>query len=63
MQTLVIDILNNKAERLLEDLEQLQLIRVRKEAQQKPLVINWAAKYKSSVADQSEIKNRHNKTR
>lgn len=56
MQTLTIDILNNKVERLLEDLEQLQLIRVRKEGQQKPLVINWAAKYKTSMSEQSEGK-------
>ena len=42
MQTLTIDILNYKAERLLEDLEHLQLIRVRKERHQKPSIINWA---------------------
>ena len=41
MQTLTIDILNYKAERLLEDLEHLQLIRVRKERHQTPSVINW----------------------
>ena len=33
MQTLTIDIINNKAVRLLQDLELLQLIRVRKDNQ------------------------------
>lgn len=41
MQTLTIDILNFEAEKLLEHLEDLQLIRVRKERHEKPSVINW----------------------
>jgi len=49
MQTLTIDIINEKAIRLLQDLELLQLIRVRKE--QLPLVakVDWATKYKGAM--------------
>jgi hypothetical protein len=51
MQTLTIDILNSKALRLLQDLELLQLIHVRKEKKE-PAVINSAAKYKGAMAKQ-----------
>ena len=53
MQTLTIDILNNKALKLLQDLELLNLIRVRKEKDQNGAVINWAAKYKGAMSKQS----------
>jgi hypothetical protein len=41
MHTITIDILNAKAERLLEDLESLNLIRLRKERHRTPAIINW----------------------
>ncbi len=44
MQTLIIDIINNKALRLLEDMELLQLIHIRRAEEQ--IAIDWAAKYK-----------------
>ncbi len=53
MQTVTIEILNNKAERLLQDLELLQLIRVRREKHQTATVINWAPKYKRDIDKQS----------
>lgn len=58
MQTVTVDIINNKAVRLLQDLELLQLIRVHKEKQQ-PNVTNWAAKYKGAMNKQplSDIDN------
>jgi hypothetical protein len=52
MQTLTIDIINSKAVRLLHELEQLQLIRVRKEKQE-PVIINWATKYKGAMSKQT----------
>ena len=52
MQTFTIDIINNKAVRLLQELELLQLIRVRKEKQTPDSVINWAAKYKGAMTRQ-----------
>ena len=52
MQTLTIDILNNKAVRLLHDLELLQLISVRKQEQKTSTEKNWAAKYKGAMTKQ-----------
>ena len=52
MQTITIDILNNKAVRLLQDLELLQLIRMRKEKTQPADEINWATKYKGAMTKQ-----------
>jgi hypothetical protein len=51
MRTLTIEIINAKALRLLEDLELLQLIRVRKDKKE-PSATNWAAKYKGAMAKQ-----------
>ena len=51
MQTVIIDILNNKAIKLLQDLELLQLIRMRREKTH-PTKINWAAKYKGAMTKQ-----------
>ncbi len=51
MQTITVDIINNKALRLLQDLEEMQLIRLRKE-KSKPEV-NWASKYKGAMSKQS----------
>lgn len=50
MQTLIVDIINNKALRLLQDMELLQLIHVRREKQQ--TAIDWAAKYKGAMTKQ-----------
>ncbi len=50
MQTLIVDIINNKALRLLQDMELLQLIHVRREKQQ--IAIDWAAKYKGAMTKQ-----------
>ncbi len=52
MQTITIDILNEKAIRLLQDLELLQLIRVRRE-KQPASTTDWASKYKGSMIKQS----------
>jgi len=52
MQTLTIEILNNKAVKLIQDMEHLKLIRVRKEKAQKKRTINWAAKYKGAMQKQ-----------
>ncbi len=48
MQTITIDILNNKAIKLLQDLEQLQLIRLSKEKRKPSVTIDWT-KYKGAM--------------
>ena len=51
IQTVTIDIINDKALKLLEDLELLQLIRLHKdEANSK--AVDWAAKYKGALSKQ-----------
>jgi hypothetical protein len=64
MQTITIDILNNKALKLLQDLELLQLIRMRKEKTQ-PAATNWVTKYKGAMTKQSltDIDNQLNELR
>ena len=59
MKTITIDIINNKALKLLQDLEMLHLIRVRKEKTPPEANINWAVKYKGAMTKQplSEIDN------
>jgi len=52
METYTIDILNSKAVRLLQDLEQLQLIRVRKEKSSPATHNDWIAKYKGAMSKQ-----------
>ncbi len=52
MQTITIDILNTKAIRLLEDLELLQLIRLRKETKHLSTTTNWSVKYKGAMSKQ-----------
>lgn len=63
MQTITIDIINNKAVRLLQDLELLQLIRVHKEKQQP--AVNWTVKYKGTMTKQplTDIDNQLNELR
>ncbi|WP_373513411.1 hypothetical protein [Persicitalea sp.] len=52
MQTVTVDIINDKAMKLLQDLELLQLIRVRRE---KALTsVNWAKQYKGAMSKQSQ---------
>lgn len=65
MQTVTIDILNNKAMKLLQDLELLQLIRMRKEKTQTADKINWVAKYKGAMTKQplTHIDNQLNELR
>ena len=53
MQTVTVDILNSKAIRLLQDLELLQLIRVRKEENKVTTAVNLVEKYKGSMQKQS----------
>ena len=52
MQTLTIDIINDKAVKLIQDMELLKLIRVRKGKAQKEGKINWASKYKGAMQKQ-----------
>ncbi len=52
MQTVTIDILNDKAVKLLQDLELLQLIRVRKEKNKRPIESNHFVKYKGAMTKQ-----------
>ncbi|TAN15343.1 MAG: hypothetical protein EPN37_09685 [Chitinophagaceae bacterium] len=65
MQTVVIDIINNKAIKLLQDLELLQLIRVRKEKQSQADSVDWEGKYKGAMTKQplTEIDNQLNELR
>ena len=63
MQTLTIDILNKKAEQLLQDLEHEQLINVRKEKRRTPSIINWAAKYKDTFENRPSNNSRVNEQR
>lgn len=51
-QTLTIDIINDKALKLIQDMELLKLIRVRKEKPQQEGAIYWTAKYKGAMQKQ-----------
>lgn len=53
MQTITIDILNQKAVKLLQDLEQLQLIRMRKESTSSVNQTKKMANYKGAMTKQS----------
>ncbi len=55
MRTITIDIINSKAIRLLQDLEFLDLIRLRKEKKQSDApATSWAVKYKGKMTMQSK---------
>ena len=56
MQTLTVEILDTKAQRLLEDLELLQLIRLRNHQRKFPSIINWAGGFSSTEKKQSSAK-------
>lgn len=64
LRTITIDIINEKALKLLQDLELLKLIRVRKDRAQ-PASINWAERYKGAMTKQSisDIDNQLNELR
>lgn len=51
MMTITIDIINEKALKLLQDLELLQLIRLHKE-KTKPTPTDWAKHYKGTMSQQ-----------
>jgi len=59
MQTLTIDILNDKAVKLLQDLELLQLIHLRQEKPLPNTTINWESKYKGAMQKQTSIEIDH----
>lgn len=65
MQTVTIDILNSKAVKLLQDMELLQLIRLRREQSGSETAIDWSAKYKGTMTKQSltDIDNQLNELR
>ena len=65
MQTLTIDIINEKAIRLLQDLKLLKLIRIRKEQQPSVANVDWAAKYKGAMTKQplTDVDNQLNELR
>jgi hypothetical protein len=64
IRTITIDIINEKALKLLQDLELLKLIRLRKEKTQ-PAPINWTQRYKGAMTKQSisDIDNQLNELR
>ncbi|TAH01605.1 MAG: hypothetical protein EAZ15_07075 [Sphingobacteriales bacterium] len=55
MQTVTIDIINNKVFKLLQDLELLQLIRLRTDKPTSAPVYEWATKYKGAMSKQPII--------
>lgn len=65
MQTITIDIINSKAIKLLQDLELLQLIRMRKDKSQSADTVNWTGKYKGAMTKQplADIVNQLNELR
>lgn len=65
MQTLTIDIINDKAVKLIQDMELLKLIRVRKDKAQQEVAIDWTAKYKGAMQRQplNEVDNQLNDLR
>lgn len=65
MQTITIDIINDKVIRILHDLEQLQLIRLRREKPKTGNISYWTTKYKGAMQKQPlvEIENQLNNLR
>jgi hypothetical protein len=53
IQTVTIDIINDKAIKLLQDLELLNLIRMRKE--NTPSITNWSERYKGAMSKQPMV--------
>ncbi|HQU59050.1 MAG: hypothetical protein KDD02_09685 [Phaeodactylibacter sp.] len=52
IKTITIDVINEKAMKLLHDLELLQLIRLHRDEDQ-PSPVNWAQRYKGAMSKQS----------
>jgi len=52
MQTLTIDILNEKAVKLIQEMELMKLIRIRKEKTYQEKTVNRAAKYRGAMQKQ-----------
>ncbi|WP_413669890.1 hypothetical protein ACEN9X_08100 [Mucilaginibacter sp. Mucisp86] len=52
MTTVTVDIINEKAMKLLKDMELLQLIRVHTETKEYSKNKNWIAKYKGAMTKQ-----------
>ena len=65
MQSIIIDIINDKAVKLLQDMELLQLIHLRKGKESSSTLINWAVKHKGTMKKQPlfEIDNQLNELR
>lgn len=65
IQTITIDVMNEKAMKLLQDLELLQLIRLRKEKSTSANNSNWAIMYKGTMTKQplNDIDNQLNELR
>lgn len=65
IKTLTIDIINEKAVKLIQDMELLKLIRVRGKSALKNETTNWVAKYKGAMQKQplSEVDNQLNDLR
>lgn len=65
MQTITIDVVNEKAMQLLLDLEVLQLIHVHKKELQETKPTHWALRHKGAMTKQSpdEIDNQLNELR
>ena len=65
IQTITIDIINYKAVKLLQDLEFMQIIRIRREKSKTSSQSNWSAKYKGAMQKQPliEIDNQLNEHR
>ena len=53
MQTITVDIINEKALSLLKDLEGLKLIRIRKNIVEQKVSLNSVAKYKGAMKKQA----------
>lgn len=65
MKTITIDIVNEKAIKLLQDLESLHLIRVRREKPSMETQTKWKTKFKGAMQKQplSEVDNQLNDLR
>lgn len=65
LKTITIDIINEKAVKLLQDLERLKLIRVRREKTSSESQPNWSEKYKGAMQKQplNEVDNQLNELR
>ncbi|MBK8390810.1 MAG: hypothetical protein IPL23_16670 [Saprospiraceae bacterium] len=56
MRSITIDIINENAIRLLEDLELMQLIHLHKDDLKKSKKVNWSKEYKGMMTKESKTK-------